>query len=86
MFDPCFGDYKCGEHATCVSQDGIAMCVCDSGYQGDGEGCIDINECDPMDPRHDCDINAMCFNEEGSFYCQCYQGFVGSGKQCRGMY
>jgi len=32
-------DISCGEHASCTSTTAGAECVCDEGYQGDGQNC-----------------------------------------------
>lgn len=67
----------CGEHATC----GGSTCTCDTGWQGDGLTCTDVNEC--MTNNGGCDPNAACFNNEGSRNCGCNTGFVGDGITCR---
>jgi hypothetical protein len=38
--DPCEG--RCDEHAHCQVDDGAPTCVCDTGYEGDGETCGEI--------------------------------------------
>ena len=45
---------------------------------------LDIDECDPVDPKHDCHANAECINIAGSFQCNCLDGYIGSGVECSG--
>ena len=70
----------CDENAECLDTPGSYMCTCHSGYTGDGDTCLDIDECQ-SDP---CDENATCTNNNGSFSCQCDSGFVGNGSICSG--
>ncbi len=69
--DPC----GCIQEAECVQNE----CVCKSGYMGDGQTCVDINECDEM-PCHE---EATCSNLPGSYLCTCNDGWVGDGKTCQ---
>jgi len=48
------------------------------GYQGDGEICTDVNECDAKP----CDENASCTNTPGAFNCTCNDGYEGDGFYC----
>eukprot|EP00039_Didymoeca_costata_P023915 m.8673 g.8673 ORF g.8673 m.8673 type:complete len:2246 (+) comp3940_c0_seq1:246-6983(+) len=60
---------RCSPYASCVDVPGSFDCQCRDGYIGDGETCIDVNECDlDMDtctPRH------PCINTDGSYFCEC---------------
>ena len=42
------------------------------GFEGDGNSCSDIDECNQG--THDCHIDANCDNTPGSFTCKCKQG------------
>jgi hypothetical protein len=42
----------------------------------------DIDECDPLHPRHNCSVDATCVNIPNSFICQCNAGYVGDGYTC----
>lgn len=67
----------CGENATCTGN----TCACDTGYEGDGLTCTDVDEC--MTDNGGCDANAACFNTDGGRNCGCNTGFVGDGLTCR---
>ena len=62
---------RCGANAQCVDN----ACVCETGYQGNGFDCQDMDECKQQ--QEICGINADCINEEGSYTCQCKDGFEG---------
>ncbi|XP_071818165.1 uncharacterized protein [Apostichopus japonicus] len=55
---------------------------CPPGYEGDGEMCDDINECEIEPPITDCDLNATCENIPGDYLCMCSDGFYGNGTHC----
>ena len=46
-------------------------CVCDSGYEGDGFSCSDIDEC----LSDICGESSECINSDGSYECLCQSGF-----------
>ncbi|XP_078725599.1 uncharacterized protein LOC144942674 [Lampetra fluviatilis] len=50
--------YKCGP--------------CPAGYTGDGEKCLDIDECNVTSP---CGGHGSCTNSPGSFNCSCFPGY-----------
>lgn len=92
----------CGEHASCTtlvgwippkSPDvpalpipGPPACRCDSAFEGDGQHCMDKDEC--LDPKA-CGENTKCVNVVGSYRCDCsVPGMVSDGFAChcpRGM-
>ena len=80
--DECSTEGVCDENAECLDTQGSFECTCHSGYTGDGDTCLDIDEC-LTDP---CDENATCTNNNGSFSCQCDSGFVGNGMLCTRKY
>jgi len=65
----------CGENASC---DASGACVCNAGFMGDGEECLDIDECNEQ--LDDCHATAACTNTMGSFTCACPSGTVGDPK------
>jgi len=67
----------CDDNATCTGD----TCACDTGYEGDGLTCTDVNEC--MTNNGGCDANATCFNTAGGRNCGCNTGYVGDGVTCR---
>ncbi|XP_033647128.1 neurogenic locus notch homolog protein 1-like isoform X1 [Asterias rubens] len=58
--------YKCG--------------TCPPGYRGDGEICIDIDEC--LEGLFFCVENSTCQNLPGTYDCVCNEGFFGDGVTC----
>ena len=47
---------KCSPNAQCINTQGSYSCKCQDGYEGDGEKCYDVNECN----RNPCSFNAVC--------------------------
>ncbi len=62
----------CGSDASCNAQ---GQCVCDPGFTGDGQLCLDIDEC--SEQTDNCHDTAACTNTPGSFTCACPSGTVG---------
>ena len=85
--DPCLeNESGCNEpDSMCTIEDGEALCMCITGYDGDGETCVDINECEETgNLAANCDVNAICRNYDGGFMCECLPGFIGNGYYCEG--
>ena len=70
----------CGENASCTSGELAFECACVDGYDGDGQTCTDVDECE-LDIDN-CDENATCTNTVGSFECSCNAGYIGDGVTC----
>ena len=66
----CLGDV-CGDNQVCGNTIGGYDCSCVDGYELDGDGCVDIDECTDSP----C-VNAICENGPGSYSCECYQNYV----------
>ena len=64
-------------HGQCVDQRLGYYCKCDSGYKlaGNKKYCIDIDECDPLQPLPRV-CSQVCYNTDGSHVCACYDGFA----------
>ncbi|XP_058653064.1 pro-epidermal growth factor isoform X2 [Onychostoma macrolepis] len=71
---------RCDVNAQCTQKEGRAVCQCGTGFAGDGELCVDIDEC-RLDV-HGCDVNAECLNAVGKYQCRCRPGFTGTGFSC----
>ncbi|KAM7062717.1 stabilin-1 isoform 5-T5 [Molossus nigricans] len=73
---------NCHLHARCVSQGGIARCVCLDGFEGDGFTCTPSNPCSHPD-RGGCSENAECIpGALGTHNCTCHKGWSGDGRVC----
>ena len=72
--------HKCAENAQCLNDFRSYSCNCNSGYDGDGQTCTDIDEC----KTSVCDPNAYCTNFRGGYDCTCKLGFTGDGFVCEG--
>lgn len=70
----------CNVDATCTNTDGGYECACNQGWEGDGFGCTEIDEC--ATGTHSCDANASCSNTVGDYTCTCNGGWEGDGKNC----
>ncbi|XP_018084587.1 nidogen 2 L homeolog isoform X1 [Xenopus laevis] len=79
--NPCYdGTHLCDTRAKCQPGSGLEyICVCASGYQGDGRDCTDVNECEVGFTR--CGQNTVCVNLQGSYRCECASGFTLSGDE-----
>lgn len=73
-------DNPCDENADCDDSGQQVVCECRPGFEGDGQACEDLDECD-LD-SHDCDLDATCTNTPGSFTCECNEGYAGDGNVC----
>ncbi|BFZ06474.1 hypothetical protein BsWGS_09513 [Bradybaena similaris] len=63
----CSKDLDCHQYAVCNLTS--FKCVCQTGFQGDGYNCSDINEC--ADGTAKCVENAVCRNFPGGYNCTC---------------
>lgn len=64
----------CGKNAVCVAHTGQAHCQCQMGFSGDGNACVDINEC--LSGNVVCPQNSVCLNSIGSYECVCRSGYA----------
>ena len=40
------GYFKCYDNAECINTEGSYECNCNNGYDGEGNDCYDVNECE----------------------------------------
>ncbi|XP_034545945.1 pro-epidermal growth factor [Notolabrus celidotus] len=74
---------RCDVNAQCLLIAGSPTCRCVEGFTGDGQSCVDIDEC--KQGTHTCGKNAECQNNHGKYLCKCQEGFQGNGKTCRAL-
>ena len=72
------GGHNCDANAACTSTIGGWICAFSTGYEGDGGGCVDIDEC----LASPCHAVGNCSNNAVSYTCACNDGFNGDGKIC----
>ncbi|XP_047441304.1 pro-epidermal growth factor [Mugil cephalus] len=72
---------RCDVNAECLLNAGSPTCLCLEGFTGDGQLCVDIDECKLG--LHNCDKYAECKNSEGKFLCKCLAGYYGNGHSCQ---
>nr|XP_020463140.1 pro-epidermal growth factor-like [Monopterus albus] len=72
---------RCGANAQCLLKAGNPTCFCLEGFTGDGQLCVDMDEC--KQGTHNCNKNAECQNTLGSFLCKCRAGYSSNGQTCR---
>eukprot|EP00736_Rhodelphis_marinus_P002903 Rmarinus@m.18820 len=95
--DLCAGaNHGCDVNAVCeniwntTTFEADRDCVCNEGWHGSGEVCLDDDEC--ADMTHDCNVAATCTNLPGAFNCSCdthsngVAGPTGDGYTCRVRY
>uniref|UniRef100_A0A7E4W0Z1 EGF-like domain-containing protein n=1 Tax=Panagrellus redivivus TaxID=6233 RepID=A0A7E4W0Z1_PANRE len=57
----------CHRHGFCISD--LKMCICETGYAGDGLNCTDVNECEANDNPCKGQDGDKCVNIEGGYVC-----------------
>uniref|UniRef100_A0A3Q3FLQ0 Epidermal growth factor n=1 Tax=Labrus bergylta TaxID=56723 RepID=A0A3Q3FLQ0_9LABR len=72
---------RCDVNAQCLLIAGSPTCSCVEGFAGDGQLCVDIDEC--KQGTHTCGKNAECQNNLGRYQCKCQAGYHGNGKSCQ---
>ncbi|KAF7668536.1 hypothetical protein LDENG_00006000 [Lucifuga dentata] len=71
----------CDVNSQCLLHDDSPTCLCLEGFTGDGQLCVDIDECNLG--MHKCDRKAECQNTMGSYLCKCQAGYHGNGRTCQ---
>lgn len=75
--------HDCHAEASCINTIGSYHCTCNQGYDGNGDVCIDRDEC-IISPFF-CHPRFECTNTQGGYVCACPGGFSGNGDYCYGM-
>uniref|UniRef100_A0AC34Q6P6 Uncharacterized protein n=1 Tax=Panagrolaimus sp. JU765 TaxID=591449 RepID=A0AC34Q6P6_9BILA len=58
----------CDRHGFCIAS--LKMCICETGYAGDGLSCFDINECEAAEnPCKNRKGSEKCVNIDGGYIC-----------------
>lgn len=70
---PCT-DVACTANATCIDSNGTPVCVCNSGFSGDGGACTPIDACSSAP----CLNGGTCADGAGGYTCTCAAGFTGT--------
>ena len=70
----------CDQNANCINNEGSYRCACKNGFAGDGQTCVNSNEC--VDGTHTCSEFANCLDRNGHFDCECIDGYAGNGTDC----
>ncbi|KAG5270516.1 hypothetical protein AALO_G00193540 [Alosa alosa] len=78
--DDCFS-LRCDMNAQCIPEEGNVACRCLPGFTGNGQLCVDIDECtvglaECVSPLSE------CVNTAGGHFCRCSAGFSGDGHHC----
>ncbi|KYO47226.1 nidogen-1 [Alligator mississippiensis] len=75
IVNPCYdGTHVCDTTARCQPGAGLQYsCECTAGYRGDGQDCVDIDECAEGESR--CGPFSVCLNSLGSYRCECQHGY-----------
>ena len=66
--------HNCHRSGDCLNSDGSYFCQCQTGWEGDGVECTDIDEC--LIGTYNCPIHNECVNTDGSYYCTCISGYT----------
>ncbi|XP_005467322.3 pro-epidermal growth factor [Oreochromis niloticus] len=72
---------RCDVNAQCLLNSGHPNCLCQEGFTGDGQLCVDIDECTLG--TYNCDKNEECQNTAGKYYCKCLAGYYSDGQSCQ---
>lgn len=67
---------SCSNNATCINE----VCQCKQGFQGNGNTCLNVNEC--ATNNGGCDPDGICDDQIGTFSCRCPEQFYGDGFTC----
>jgi hypothetical protein len=70
----------CDPNAACADYVDKVECACKPGFLGDGQRCVDVDEC--LTANGGCDVRADCKNTPGSRTCTCWAGYEGTGTTC----
>uniref|UniRef100_A0A668AJ61 Epidermal growth factor n=1 Tax=Myripristis murdjan TaxID=586833 RepID=A0A668AJ61_9TELE len=78
--DECYS-LRCDVNAECLLGGGSPTCRCLEGFTGDGQLCVDLDEC-LLGLSLCSSQSSECVNTVGGYHCQCNPGFTGEGHHC----
>ncbi|XP_031551446.1 mucin-like protein isoform X2 [Actinia tenebrosa] len=79
--NPCYPGVQCKDLPAPANVTGYECGPCPSGFSGQGDSCLDIDECDDFVSQR---CSQICANTPGSFICGCNPGYVlnEGGRSC----
>ncbi len=78
LYNPC-DDTNCPQNSIChLNNSNQAECLCNEGYESDGNNCIEIDKCENVD----CSEHSTCNSNNGRCYCDNNYHSSADGRSC----